>query len=268
MLLKRNAFTCDWKESDLLKENIPMSVELSFDTPPVTPGRTELSKELHDIEMIVENLTNSSTEDKIEEMFSEEFIHIKRELASSNKFPLLDPFELKNNHIEKSITKQGNADVNSFEVQPKISGDVQKTSVNFTIFSSVDERCNNKKSRQLPTDTNNIMDIIENCDILFDDTLCSKSDLNTQCEIESKQDKNSVTQLDDTANHVEQIGSQVLLEATQSTIDSSIMSLVETNNSILNTSESDLNIDAILEDIFNDENIQLKNELTMINETG
>ncbi|XP_012214707.1 uncharacterized protein [Linepithema humile] len=256
---KRNAITYDWKESDLLKENIPVSMELSLYTPPVTPGRIELSNELNDNGMMVENLTNSSIEDKIDEMFpEEELIHLKRELANSNKLSLLDPLELENNLTEKSIniTKQGNASLSSFKIQPKVT-DIQKTNIDLTIFSSVDECCNKQKLqkfRQLSTDTNNITDIIKNCDILFDNTFFNKLDLNTQCEIESKQNKNNIMQLDDVANQVEKFSPQMLLEATQ-TIDSSIMSLVATDNSILNTSESYLNFDAILEDFFNDENI-------------
>lgn len=263
MFLERNAVTCDWEESDLLKENISMLMELSLYTPPVTPGRAELSKESsNDIGMMVENLTNPAM-DKLGEMSPEEFIHSKKDLVISDKLPLLDPFELENNFTEKNIdviyTKPGNTSVNSFKVLPKVT-DIQKTNIDLTIFSSVSECYNNQKVqklRQLPTDINNITDLIKNYDILFDNTSCNKLDLNTQCEMESDQNKNSMIQLDDMAN-VEKFSPEIMLEATQSTNYASITSLVATNNSILNMPDCDFNIDtidAILEDIFNDKNI-------------
>lgn len=253
-LLERDAITYDWLESDLPKENMLMSIELSFYTPPITPGSIEFSsgKELSD-GVIVENSIDSSIEDKIEMLLKEEFICSKEEFVSLDNGQVFDLFELQNELTEKSmdITKQGNTSVNSFKVQPKII-DIQKTNIDLTILPSDEYGCHNEKSqklRQSPTDTNNITDIIKNCDILLDNTLCN--DLSVQCEIESEQNKNSIIQLDNMTDCVEKFSSQTMLEATQSPIDSSM----SFSDSILNTSKCDVNIDdidAFLEDIINE----------------
>lgn len=259
---QRNALTCDWNENlpppiGIPEESISMPMELLLYTPPVTPG--ELSKESTD-SASTECSFNLSSENKTDEILvRNEVIYSTSTKEPIGSSPTLELSKLENNNFikeKRNSTKEENASVNVCKVLPRITN-IQKTHLDVTFLSKSEECCNEEihKDKHLNNQTNTTtMDSIENT--LLDNTLCKEIDLDTQCKIESEQDKNSKMQLDDEMNKTEtNLNIEMLLEPDKSLFGANdINNLNTTNNSASNISNVSLNIDKILEDILNTEN--------------
>lgn len=232
-----------------------MSIELLLYTPPVTPG--ELSKESTDSASTDYSL-NFSSENKTDEVL------VKNKVIYSTEEPISSSLTLELNKLEsnnfikerKNSTKEENASVNACKVLPRITN-IQKTYLDVTLLSKNDECCNKKiyKDKHLNNQTNTtMMNIAE--ETFLDNTLYKEIDLDTQCKIESEQDKNSEMQLDDKMNKTEtNLNTEMLLETDKPLFDTNdINNLNTTNNSTVNISDVDLSIDKILENILNAEN--------------
>lgn len=253
----RDALSCDWDEEapppiGISEESIPMSMELLLYTPPVTPGG-ELSKDSTD-SISVEHSSNPSLEDKL----NEKLLKVNSSKECTDLLPTLELSELEsNNFIEerKSSAKEDNASASACRALPKITN-IQKTNLDITFLSKNDECCDKEKMYNHLSKDVTVKDIAENTS--FDNTLCKKVDLDTQCKRESEQ-KNSKVQLNDKMNRTEEtnFNSETLLE-----IDALLLDANDTNNqnnSSLNVSDANLNIDKILEDFINTENHTTEN---------
>ncbi|GAB1864984.1 hypothetical protein CAJAP_06063 [Camponotus japonicus] len=258
---QRNALTCDWNENlpppiGIPEESISMPMELLLYTPPVTPG--ELSKESTD-SASTECSFNLSSENKTDEILvRNEVIYSTSTKEPIGSSPTLELSKLENNNFikeKRNSTKEENASVNVCKVLPRITN-IQKTHLDVTFLSKSEECCNEEihKDKHLNNQTNTTIDNIENT--LLDNTLCKEIDLDTQCKIESEQDKNSKMQLDDEMNKTEtNLNIEMLLEPDKPLFGANdINNLNTTNNSASNISNVSLNIDKILEDILNTEN--------------
>lgn len=228
-------------------------MELLLYTPPVTPG--ELSKESTD-NASTEYSLNLSSENKTNEILvKSKVIHSTEELIGSSATLELNKLESDNFIKErKNSTKKEDASVNVCKVLPRITN-IQKTYFDVTLLSKNDECCNKKiyKDKHLNNQTT-MMDIAE--DTSLGNTLCKEINLDTQCKIESEQDKNSEMQLDDKMNKTEtNLNTDILLETDKQLFDANNINNLNTiNNSALNISDVSLSIDKILEDILNAEN--------------
>lgn len=228
-------------------------MELLLYTPPVTPGG-ELSKESID-NASTEYLINPSSENKVDETL------IKNKVIYSTKeptgfLPTSELSETESNNILKerrNSTKEENASVNVSKALPRITN-IQKTHLDITFLLKSDKCCDDKKIHKYkdpPIDAT-MTNIAENT--LFENTLCKEVDLDTQCNIESEQNKNS--ELNDKMNGAEtNLNTELLPETDKPMIDANDINNLNTiNNSSLNISDVNLSIDNIIEDILSTEN--------------
>lgn len=225
-------------------------MELSLYTPPVTP-RGEF----------LDQLVIAPTEDKLSETsHKNESFDSRKELVGSNNLPLLKPFELENNNFteeSRNIMREKNV-ITNCKILPKITN-VQKTNINIaTIFQDISlDNQNIQKHRHLLANTNSMTEIVKDFDhTLFHDALCKESSissLSTQYEIESNQCERNNIQLNNIENCLKvNVNTGKLSNATN--LESDINNLSMINDSALYTSDNDLNIDAMLEQVLNNEN--------------
>lgn len=260
----RTALTCDWNKElpppiGIPEGNMSMSMELLLYTPPVTPGE-ELSKESTDSANTECSLSPTSENKLDETLLKDKVIHSTKEPTGS--LPVLELSELEsNNFIEerRNSTKEKNTSASTCKTLPKIIN-IQKTNLDITFLSKSD-KCDNEKiykHNHLPIDLT-MTDIAENT--LFNNTLCEKIDLDTQCKRGSKQNKNSKVQLDDKMNGTEtHFNTETLSVTDEPLFDANdINNQNTTNNSSSNVPDVSLNIDKILEDILSTENYITEN---------
>ncbi|XP_019883169.1 uncharacterized protein LOC105251547 isoform X2 [Camponotus floridanus] len=254
---QRNALTCDWNENlpppiGIPEESISMPMELLLYTPPVTPG--ELSKESTD-SASTECSFNLSSENKTDEILvRNEVIYSTSTKEPIGSSPTLELSRLENYFIKekRNSTKEENASVNVCKVLPRITN-IQKTHLDVTFLSKSEECCNEEVHKDKYLNNQTTMDITENT--LLNNILCKQIDSDTQCKIESEQDKNSKMQLDDEMNKTEtNLNIEMLLEPDKQLFGANDINILNTNNSASNISNVSLNIDKILEDILNTEN--------------
>ncbi|XP_029664719.1 uncharacterized protein LOC115236420 [Formica exsecta] len=254
---QRNAFTCDWNEElsppiGIPEESISTTMELLLYTPPVTPSG-ELSKESTD-SVSTEYLINPSSENKLDETL------VKNKVISTKEpigfLPTLELSELDSNNIieeRRNSTKEENANMSVCKASPKITN-IQKTQLDITFLLKSDKCAGDKKIHKYkhsPIDAT-MTKIAENT--LFENTLCKEVDLDTQCNIESKQNKNS--ELGDKMSGAEtNLNTELLLETDKPMVVANKINNINTTiNSSLNNSDVNLSIDNIIEDILSTEN--------------
>ncbi|KYN18831.1 hypothetical protein ALC57_08825, partial [Trachymyrmex cornetzi] len=245
----REAFSCNWEESSFAKEEIPVPMELTLYTPPVTPG-SELTKELNEITS-AEYSSCPTMKDKIETVPECEFITSTKESTDSNKSSLFEPLELAGINSKESINIM-NKRIVGVRKLPKIIN-IEKTNINLKICSNIDNNCDNRELQEHNSFMNtNVMDTSKNFGI--SNNRCTKFGLSQQYSTTNEHNENSKLQLDATVNEVKtDVGAETLSKAmnTLAVLDTTI-NLDTTNQSTENTSNSD--IETLLENILNNEN--------------
>ncbi|XP_011053992.1 PREDICTED: uncharacterized protein LOC105145844 isoform X2 [Acromyrmex echinatior] len=239
----RAASSYNWEEPSFAKEDIPVPIEFTLYTPPVTPG-SELTKELTEITN-AEYSSYPTMEDKIETVPECKFITSTKESTDSNESSLLELADI-NSKESKNMNKQ----IVDVRTLPKIVN-IEKTNINFKIFSNIDNNCDNKKLQERNYSLNtNVMDTFKNLDI--SNNKCTEFGLSQQYNTTNEQNENGKLQLDATVNEVKtDVGTETLSKAEKRLIDlDTTINLNTTNQSTESTSND---IDTLLEDILNNE---------------
>lgn len=249
----RDAISCNWDESSLVKQDTPTLMELSLYTPPVTPGG-ELSKELTETASM-EYSSNLPMEDKLGRTLP------KQESIGSNVPPLFKSLELdcinsSEEHRRNSVKEQI-ADNNICRTLPKIIN-VEKTNINLTVVSNSVGKQDDTKTGNLLTDAI-IPDTLKNLDMSND--VCTKFGLSTQYNTESEQSTSGKLHSDATVSGMETNFDAEALSKTL--VDVNVTNNSNSSNeSIANISIGDINIDTLLQDVLNEnlETIEMNND--------
>jgi len=244
----RAASSYNWEEPSFAKEDIPVPMEFTLYTPPVTPG-SELTKELTEITS-AEYSSCPTMEDKIETVPECEFITSTKESTDFNKSSLFESLELVD--VNSKENKNMNKQIVDVRTLPKIVN-IKKTNINLKIFSNINNNCDNRKlqERNYSFMNTNVVDTFKNLDI---SNKCTEFGLSQQYNTTNEQNENGKLQLDATVNEVKtDIGTETLSKAKNTLIDlDTTINLDTTNQSTESISNND--IDTLLEDILNNEN--------------
>ncbi|XP_020299571.1 uncharacterized protein LOC109863631 [Pseudomyrmex gracilis] len=256
------------EETNSSRETIPIPMELSLYTPPVTPMGGELSKEVNMSILSPENASNL-IEDKSDELLRDESIssvkqfkknvnHLSTSELSEGE---IDNFIKKSENIEKEESKRAG------KVLPKITN-IEKTNIDLKIYSDKTERYkaqdDSKQQECTEVFTNTLVtEVAKDYNILTDYKWCNESGLDEQ-QKENKKDEsnnNQVTQRlqpDNTEIITVTNSCKEVVPGAQPVINT-YANLDTSNCSSLNIS-SDLNFEDILGDIssLNDDNMMEK----------